>query len=991
MSEDRSQEIILYPYSWHTKEEEIHVYTFNPENEVCLLRIKNFTPYLYVKLPRCVHWDVTMKTRLLNIFKKSCRIQNAEIVYKKPLYYSNLSITIDSDIVSELHPYMFISFVSDEQRKKFTWYVKKKQKIFGIEKEIELEFYEVNASPVLQLTVCRKISTADWFKVIKPKLCEDKISSCKFEYTVGYKNISPLNDIENNVYQSIIPRPLVLSWDIESYSHDPNCLPDGKHQEDVVFQISCVVKRLSSENTETRKILLTLGDPEEKSLLDDVEILRFKSEMKLLLGFKDLINRISPQILIGYNIFKFDIPFLYERCCLHYILDDFVRHGYTYEKCKKENIKWSSSAYSNQEMNFFDLQGRITIDLHTLIKRDFNLESYKLNYVAEKYLGAKKDPLTHLDIFMCYRKGIKEESSTSLGIVGKYCVKDSILVMDLFEKFQYWYSLTEMSKICQVPLAHLFLYGQQLKVFSQVYRYCFDKNLVVESGRYKTSEEDYCAGAYVFTPEPGIYDNVVSFDFASLYPSIIISHNIDYTTLVLDPRIPDSMCNIVEWPEHINCTCDDSVEDTDYAGVICTIYKFRWLREPAGVLPTIIRNLLQARKSVRNKMKSLEKNSVMWSILNNRQLAYKVSSNSMYGALTTKKGYLPFLPGGMCITAVGRKSICKVSDIITKDYHGKVIYGDTDSNYVIFPHISNLKTLWNHCIHVSEGVSKHFPEPMKLEFEDSVYSKYLILSKKRYLYFSTDADGNVSNKIDNKGVLLKRRDNSKIIRQIYEDIIRMFLEKKTEYELLEKLLAWIAILYSRNVPLEYYTISKSVKEIQNFTISAKTSKKIRYGDYLVPKLKENPDEKSEQLAKKGVKTEEEFYRSHLPGPVKLALRMRNRGQQIESGSRLSYVITKMGDCSNIGDRIEETEYFQRYYSKKWIDTRHYLFLLTKPIEEVFCVIYGKKYKSFIKSICQTFKRYDMVVNQIRSWFEPIILEGAPKKMVQKNLKDFVKK
>lgn len=962
-------EINVFPYSWHIKDQEIHAYTFTEDNKICLVRILNFTPYLYVKLPDHIDWDISKRGRLVNIFKKNCRIQNIAFRYKKPLYYSCYKQTIEHETREVLSPYFFISFATDKDRKNFTYYVKKKQHIIGIDEEINLEFYEYNASPILQMTVCREISTADWFTlkspIIKP---ECKISNCDYEFCISYKNIFPI-DIPN----SNIPKPLVMSWDIETYSHDPNIVPDGKHQLDIVFQISCVVGKVNDDG-KIDKYLLTLGDPDESNLVG-INVLRFKSEIKLLLGFRDLINNLSPQILIGYNIFRFDIPMLYERSCLHYISGDFVRQGYTNEKCKKETIKWSSSAYSNQEMNFFDLQGRITIDLLTLIQRDYNLESYKLNFVAEKFLNAKKDPLTHIDIFTCYSKGIKEENSKALGIVGKYCVKDSLLVFELFQKFQYWYSLIEMSKICQVPYAHLFLYGQQLKVFSQVYKFCYNQNFVVESGFYKPSSTDYCAGAYVFPPKSGLYNNVVSFDFASLYPSIIMSHNIDFSTLVVDENIPDEKCHVIEWPEHINCTCEDMTEDKEYDGIICKNYKFRWLKEPKGILPSIIQNLLSARKSVRNQMKNFDKNSLQWSILNNRQLAYKVSANSMYGILPTKVGYLPFLPAGMCVTAVGRQSISKVSEIINTEYKGEVIYGDTDSNYVIFPHIKTLDKLWDYCHKVSDEVSMHFPPPMRLEFEDCIYSRYLILSKKRYLYYSITPDGKTSDVINNKGVLLKRRDNSKIIRTIYENIIRMILNNNDEQNVLNKLLEWIIILYTKGIPSTDFQISKSIKEIQNFQISEKSAKKIKFGDYVVPKLSENPDEKLVQLNEKGVTTDYDFYISHLPGPVKLALKMRSRGQQIESGSRLSFVVTKFSNVKNIGERIEEIDYFLKYYKKHWIDSLHYLHLLTKPIEEVLCIIYGKKYNNFISDICKRFKLYDKTVNEMRRVFYPIIIEG----------------
>ena len=967
---------LFFPYSWHIRNSEIHVYGFNEQNNHTLVRITEFTPYVYVKLPIYVDWSPTNVSRLLQIFKKNSKIYKSSLIFKRPLYFANVSLESNNKLKHELHPYLFLAFESDQERKYFAYNTKKRQSVMGIG-NIDIEIYEHNASPVLQLTCLRGISTADWFHIKNIRPSTEPISRLKEEYSVSWKSLTPLPDgqIINR-----LPEPLIMSWDIECSFNNPNKFSDGSQPNDVVFQISCVFGRQSQPKDKWEKYLLTLGNP-DPDLLPGIKVLAYKKEFQLLLGFNDLVILKNPQILIGYNIFKFDIPFMYKRAIAQRVQDDFVRHGCTRDKCKLETIKWSSSAYSNQEMNFIDLQGRITIDVMTLVQRDFNLESYKLDLVAEKFLGANKDPLNHHDIFMCYELGMKESErglSRSMALVGKYCVKDSLLVLELFEKFQYWYSLTEMAKICQVPHSHLFLYGQQLKVFSQVYRYCYQNNIVVESGRFKTAEDDFCTGASVLTPKPGLYDNVVSFDFASLYPSIIISHNIDFTTLVPDDsKIPEEHYQTISWEEHINCKCPHATITKDTKDVRCKRYKYKWLKHIPGVLPTIIRNLLDARKQVRKQMKEIDSKSLEYDILNKRQLAYKVSSNSMYGALSTKKGYLPFLPAGMCVTAVGRQSIEKVSQIIQDEHKGQIIYGDTDSNYVIFPHLTNLKDIWNHSIRVSDEVSKHFPEPMRLEFEDNIYARYLILSKKRYLYFSTNAEGKVSNKIENKGVLLKRRDNSKIIRDVYETMIRMVLNRYPETDLISKFLEFIDMLFSRNIESTDFAMSKSVKGIEQFNISYRDLRTIQYGDYVVPRLKENVVERSLQLQEKGADNEETFYQLHLPGAVQLALRMRSRGQHIESGSRLSYIVTRRSENSkaNVSEKMEEIDYFKQYYTNQMIDVFHYLHLLINPIEEVLIVMYGKKYKNFVKDIYKYRNKYNLVVEQLYRMFHPIFSES----------------
>jgi len=104
-----------------------------------------------------------------------------------------------------------------------------------------------------------------------------------------------------------------------------------------------------------------------------------------------------------------------------------------------------------------------------------------------------------------------------MGICGRYCVQDSALVIRLFNKLQTWIGLCEMAKTCNVPIFYLYTQGQQIKVYSQLYKYCMYNNYVVEKDGYIPKDDEHYVGATVFEPKAGVYDIVLPFDFASLY------------------------------------------------------------------------------------------------------------------------------------------------------------------------------------------------------------------------------------------------------------------------------------------------------------------------------------------------------------------------------------------------------------------------------------------------------------------------------------------
>ena len=122
------------------------------------------------------------------------------------------------------------------------------------------------------------------------------------------------------------------------------------------------------------------------------------------------------------------------------------------------------------------------------------MNNYKLKTVSQYFIGETKDPLSVNGIFKCYRLGMEKEQDGSYGemarkamaICGKYCVQDSALVLRLMDKLKTWPGLTEMAKTCQVPIFALYTQGQQIRVYSQVYKFCMKENMSVKKGQIET-------------------------------------------------------------------------------------------------------------------------------------------------------------------------------------------------------------------------------------------------------------------------------------------------------------------------------------------------------------------------------------------------------------------------------------------------------------------------------------------------------------------------
>lgn len=1089
--------MFTYAFQVDAREREdtsIRIYGLDKNNQSICLHVSNFRPFVMIELPKLpgrMKWDRRLAETTLTLYLaeklgESQKPLKTRFVYRKKLY----SAQTRSDGTSNKFPFLWCMFAVRSHIIALKKLLYSDIKIPRIPGTLRLKLHEANADEILQLVCTTNIPTAGWinYSGVVQKKRSTRASS---DISVSYANLKPYSN-KNSV------NPMILSFDIEAYSHAPGKFPDAGHQEDKVFMISCVFFRDDGDGF-SREVLLTLGNPRDEDV--GAECIRFRTEGELIEGFSKIIQEMNPQIITGWNILRFDIEYLISRSKITGDYDQLGLAGMHKSRGHygdPKEINWSSSAYGNQKIKYLEWEGRVIIDLLPFVKRDHKLDNYKLDTVGKHFLGGDgKEDLSANELFKCYDVGIKDKKNIntpkarkSVGIAGKYCMVDSKLVARLFRKTQAWIGLSEMASTCNVPMFDLIARGQQKRVFSQVYKYCQENAIVVESEGYRAGENERYVGAYVFEPAPGVYDNIVPFDFASLYPTTIIAYNIDYSTLVKDNRIPDSKCNVIEWEDHLGCEHDPKVKRVNelntlidsrekdmkklrtkrdqalivdylpgyskgkkYTSVqrkgakllrdrerkkisrklkkmeselkpyreeraeikksipkmhMCASRKYRFLKEPKGVIPTVLQNLLSSRKETRalkrkkeeeleniKSDKKIKDMKVLINVLEQRQKAKKVCANSMYGAMGVRDGYLPFMPGAMCTTAMGRRNNKLAAKTIVDKFDGKLVYGDTDSEYVFFPHLhdssksrsENAAVLWDHCLKVAAEVTKLYPAPMKLEFEEEIYHRFLILSKKRYMYRTMKREGIVKNKVGNKGVLLSRRDNSNVVRDVYAGLVERVFDRKTESEILDWLMDKILEMFHRKVDADKFTITKAVggvgnlplindvniqwikriesgEENQSTEVLEKLARgKVVVGDYTIPILSKEPVERARQMKMKEASNAIEYYTHCLPAHVALAMKMKSRGTRVDDGTRLEHLVTVgNGHKGKLFSKVEDVNYYKRHSAYLKIDKLYYLKAMTTPIDQVLRACFGMKY--FMKNLYKHWLNREKVLESL---------------------------
>jgi len=658
----------------------------------------------------------------------------------------------------------------------------------------------------------------------------------------------------------------------------------------------------------------------------------YSTEREVLLAWTRLIQRQNPDIVVGYNIFGFDYEFMFRRAQENKCEKEFLKLsrnkgeicGNRSFETGEYNIEESSVqlASGQYDLHYIKMPGRFQIDLYNYFRRDYNLPSYKLDYVASYFIGddvkriafednrtrvfsanltglepgnyiifeetnnstdaykngAKfmvkecsraegwfvidgreelnmtkhvrwglaKDDVTPQDIFRMTREG-----PTSRATIAKYCIQDCNLVHHLVNKIDVLTGFIEMAKICSVPMSFLVLRGQGIKLTSYIAKKCREKNTLIPDLDKTGSNEGY-EGAIVLPPKCGLYlDNpVVCIDYSSLYPSCIISENLSHDSKVWTKEY-DLQGNLVK---ETGETTYDNLPQYDYVDI--TYDTYRWTKNARGksektvngtkvcrfaqskdgtkpILPSILEELLAARKATR-KQAEAQDDPFMANILDKRQLGYKVTANSLYGQCGAKTSSMYEVDVAAATTATGRKLLTYARRIVEEVYgntevevekgvtvrtRAEYVYGDTDSVFFTF----NLQTLEGESItgkralemsiilgqQVGELASRYLKAPHAWTYEKTMMP-FFLLRKKGYIGMLYEKNPN-KGKRKSMGIVLKRRDNAPIVKDIYGGAIDILMNQQCVDTAIEFVKNAMRELVEERCLLDKLVITKSLR------------------------------------------------------------------------------------------------------------------------------------------------------------------------------------
>ena len=751
--------------------------------------------------------------------------------------------------------------------------------------------YEANIEPFLRLMHRTEIKSTGWFEADGDAT---RFSHCDIDIFVpDWKTMKPIDR------DDIAPLK-IMSFDIETYSSTGK-FPSPLEPGDAVFQIGMTTRLYGSDEI-VDKVCLCY----KKTSGPDV--ICYDSEKELLEGFRAKLVEFDPDVLTGYNIFGFDLEYVYHRAVYNKCKFDFFMLGKLRDReCKYVAKRLSSGALGDNLLKMVPMNGRYIFDLFHEIKREKKLDSYSLNNVSKLYLDDTKIDMSAKEMFARYVR----EDPDELGEVAEYCLKDTILPHKLIDKLCIFTNLIEMAKATWVPLSYLSERAQQIKVYSQITRKARELGFLVPTIKHNTGNntEGY-EGATVLEAHIGAYyEPITALDFASLYPSIMMAHNLCFSTLVLSPKFAN-----VPGIEYETFTINKP-DPKDPEKKIEVTYKFA--QNVPSLLPEILKELKEFRKKAK-KLMALHKGTQLEEIYNGQQLAYKISMNSIYGFCGAKHGILPCVPIAATTTSQGRNMIAMTKECVEKNFPGAVVrYGDTDSVMIQFDSggmdtQEAIEKSWELGKKAAEMCNNLFKKPNDLELE-KVYCPFILYSKKRYaakMWVQNRAGEMEMEKVDVKGLQLVRRDNTPYTRDVCKEVLNMILESNDPQPAIDRALERAQELIDGQVDIKRLIMSKSLSD------EYKTKNgKWKYTHMVEGKEQEIPSQPHVRVVEK--------------------INTREPGSHPQSGDRVPFVLIKTDDPrAKMFEKAEDPKHVTTNTDIELDYMYYFTNQLKKPIEDL---------------------------------------------------------
>ncbi len=446
------------------------------------------------------------------------------------------------------------------------------------------------------------------------------------------------------------------------------------------------------------------------------------SEKEIITEFGELIRSEDPDIITGYNIDNYDIRKIKER-------SDAIKFT--------DAMPWGRDGSQPRLISdrFWRIKGRLVIDAWWAVKREIRPKQETLNAVSMQLFGEGKLDVDPADMDRQWKENREK--------VLEYCMKDAELAYRILNEIDSVRKNMDLAAVSKLPAEDVLTSGSSQLADSLVIRLADRSKVAVPTMGGRKAGADQIEGGYVHTMKPGLYHWVVVLDFKSMYPSLIISKNICFTTLSEDGEIVS--------PSGARFMSKDRRE---------------------GLLPTILSDLMAYRDSIKQSMK-LAQDEHEYHYLDGLQEAVKILMNTFYGVFASSFYRFTNKNIGAAITSFARGNVKGIISEVEADGIG-VIYSDTDSVFIQSP-ADDLEN----SVEFGKSLAERFStEEGVLEFEKLIEPLFSHGKKKRYVgrvVWPVKEDDLLV-----RGYEIRRSDSFDLQSELLEELFKKILDEDNE-------------------------------------------------------------------------------------------------------------------------------------------------------------------------------------------------------------------
>ncbi len=480
--------------------------------------------------------------------------------------------------------------------------------------------------------------------------------------------------------------------------------------------------------------------------MDDGSVLR---------DFIDVVRKVNPDAIIGYGQDADELQHMTARAKVNGLRLALGRDG--------EEPVQTGRFFRGMILVEQRVRGRANIDMFPIAWRDFPQLPMRTWYELADEIGVSRPK-----VLMKFRIPDlwKRDPDSVIG----YLRAKLETIREISNKLLP--NQVELSRLVLRPIHYLIRSPVGEIVESYVFREAYSKKWAIPG---KSPGGGGYAGGYVWLRSPGIYEEVGYLDFASMYPSIMASHNISVETV----NPPEGLCDV------------EPITAEGITAKVCRNYQ--------GILSEIIEKLLKMRSELKSKMKKLPEGSPEWRRLDAIQRAVKVITNATYGYLGWEGACFKNPEAAKLVAALGRYYIKRVREI-AEDKGFKTVYIDTDGIQLIGGRPEDYQEL-------IDLINERFPLRIELEY---VADRAIYLTKKKYAHL-------VDGKLIAKGFEFVRRDYPNIVKEAQRKVVEMLLQGESLDRIRAVVRDYVKRIEELKVEKEDLIIIETIgKEIEKF-------------------------------------------------------------------------------------------------------------------------------------------------------------------------------